>query len=403
MSRPATILVFALLFLFGGISGAFARQDAIAFRAVGDASRVRVVIDFAQEPEIAGTSYLAGPYRLVVDLPETAFAFEESEAGARGMLSDVRYGLIDMGRSRLLFTFDTPFVAENVQIAANETGQGYRMVIDAVASSQAAFDEALAASIKTQSVTVETGKGDRLGNAASDAARPFTIVLDPGHGGIDGGAKGVSGTVEKDITLTFARELRDLLAANPSYRVVMTRDEDVFVRLDERVRIARQNEADLFVSVHADTISIKGVRGATVYTISDKASDEVARRVAESENLSDAIAGMEIPEESNEVADILIDLTRRETQVLSIRLADSIVGNLREGVELINNPHRYAGFRVLRAPDVPSVLLELGYLSNKQDEQLLRDPDWRKRVSDKLAEAIDAYAGVVVSARAKQP
>jgi N-acetylmuramoyl-L-alanine amidase len=198
--------------------------------------------------------------------------------------------------------------------------------------------------------------------------------------------------VEKAITLAFALELKAKLSASGAYDVFMTRESDEFLRLDDRVRIARQHDADLFISVHADTISQKGIRGATVYTVSDKASDAEAQALADRENLSDRLAGIEIEEENHEVADILVDLIRRETHNFSIGFARSLVGELSSAVGLINNPHRSAGFRVLKAPDVPSVLVELGYLSNPKDEAQLRDPDWRGKAADCIARAIDAFA-----------
>ena len=217
-------------------------------------------------------------------------------------------------------------------------------------------------------------------------------MIDPGHGGIDGGAEGAKGTVEKSITMAFALELKEKLAKNGSYDVFLTREKDEFLRLDERVRIARQHEADLFVSIHADTIRLKEIRGATVYTVSDKASDAEAAALAVRENLSDQLAGIEIEEENHEVADILVDLIRRETHSFSVRFARSLVGELSTAVELINNPHRSAGFKVLRAPDVPSVLVELGYLSNPKDEAQLCDPVWRSKAAERISAAIDLFA-----------
>jgi N-acetylmuramoyl-L-alanine amidase len=224
------------------------------------------------------------------------------------------------------------------------------------------------------------------------ADKKFTIVIDPGHGGIDGGAESASGTIEKFITLSFARELRDQLVAAGAYDVFMTRDKDEFLRLDERVRIARQHGADLFISVHADTIRLKGIRGATVYTISDKASDAEAQALADRENLSDQLAGIEIEEDNQQVADILIDLIRRETHGFSMRFARSLVDELSSTIGLINNPHRSAGFRVLKAPDVPSVLVELGYLSNAKDEQQLRSADWRGKAASSIVSAVARFA-----------
>jgi len=171
---------------------------------------------------------------------------------------------------------------------------------------------------------------------------------------------------------------------------MMTRDDDTFLRLSERVRLARQYEADLFISIHADTINQGDIRGATVYTISDKASDSVARAMAERENKSDSVAGA-VPEELPEVADILLDLTRRETHTFSLSFAEKVISSLQGEVNLINNPHRFAGFQVLRAPDVPSVLIEIGYLSNAEDEKLISNPEWRRKLADRIARAVKAF------------
>lgn len=175
-------------------------------------------------------------------------------------------------------------------------------------------------------------------------------------------------------------------------RVFLTRTTDKFLRLRDRVSLARQYGADLFISVHADTIRYRGARGATVYTVSDKASDKVAQEIAKSENLADQLAGIAPEETDDEVTDILLDLLRKETQTFSIRFARSLIGEMSQSVELIKNPHRFAGFQVLTAPDVPSVLLELGYLSNRRDEALLRDPKWRDKAGDSVVSAIMKFA-----------
>jgi len=366
--------------------------EARDFKMAGDATHMRVVLNFDGEPNPEWL-LLRAPYRLVLDLPETKFLLHPGDLKAIGLVKDVRYGHLQEGKSRLSLTSKGPFTVERLDILENEGESGYRLVVDLVAASDRQFEEALALQSQTTGATVATPKGDRLGKApADDAARPFTIVIDPGHGGIDGGAKGSSGTEEKTITLAFALELKAKLASTGNYEVYMTRQKDEFLRLDDRVRIARQHEADLFISIHADTIRLKGIRGATVYTVSDKASDEEAEALAIRENLSDQLAGMEIEGEKQEVADILVDLIRRETHSFSIRFARSLIGELSNTVGLINNPHRFAGFKVLKAPDVPSVLVELGYMSNPKDEAQLRDPDWRGKAAASISNAIAAFA-----------
>jgi N-acetylmuramoyl-L-alanine amidase len=219
------------------------------------------------------------------------------------------------------------------------------------------------------------------------------IVLDPGHGGVDVGAMGRQHAVEKSVVLDFAKALATRLRAGGQYKVVMTRDDDTFVPLGERVRIARRQGAALFVSIHADTLSGGGdsVQGATVYTVSDRASDAEAARVAESENKADAAAGVEAKEEAGDVNDILFDLTRRETRAYSHVFAHSLTQYWKVAARLNKNPSRSAGFVVLKAPDVPSVLLELGYLSNDQDAGQLTSPVWRDKAAEQVARAIDAF------------
>lgn len=361
---------------------------ALTFRMAGDDLRTRIVVMFDREPKLS-TLLLDNPHRLVVDLPETRFGFDEKSMEPRGLVSRVRYGLVGKGRSRLILTLRGPFKVEDLRVLKNESASGYRLVADIVATSDREFAEQLQG---RKEITSSTDRDEKPVQAASQngTARPFTIMIDPGHGGIDSGAESLSGIKEKDLTLAFGQELRDRLAQDKNIKVLMTREDDTFLRLSERVRIARQHEADLFISIHADTITQHDIRGATVYTISDKASDSVARAMAERENKSDTLAGA-APEEQPEVTDILLDLTRRETHTFSLSFAEKVIHSLQGQVNLINNPHRFAGFQVLRAPDVPSVLIEIGYLSNAEDEKLISNPEWRKKLADRLAIAIKAF------------
>ncbi|KAB2714331.1 N-acetylmuramoyl-L-alanine amidase [Brucella intermedia] len=361
---------------------------ALTFRMAGDDLRTRIVVMFDREPKLS-TLLLDNPHRLVVDLPETRFGFDEKSLEPRGLVSRVRYGLVGKGRSRLILTLRGPFKVEDLRVLKNESASGYRLVADIVATSDREFADELQG---RKEITSSTDRDEKPVQAASQngTARPFTIMIDPGHGGIDSGAESLSGIKEKDLTLAFGKELRDRLAQDKNIKVLMTREDDTFLRLSERVRIARQHEADLFISIHADTINQHDIRGATVYTISDKASDSVARAMAERENKSDTLAGA-APEEQPEVTDILLDLTRRETHTFSLSFAEKVIHSLQGQVNLINNPHRFAGFQVLRAPDVPSVLIEIGYLSNAEDEKLISNPEWRKKLADRLAIAIKAF------------
>lgn len=217
------------------------------------------------------------------------------------------------------------------------------------------------------------------------------VVLDPGHGGDDPGAIGVGGVHEKTITLAMARELRDLLEATGRYDVTLTRDRDVFIRLRDRVAIARKANADLFISLHADSIRLPNFRGASVYTLSETASDREAQMLADKENRVDKIGGIDIRGEDERIASILIDLTQRDTMNQSRRLAGLLIRDLGKVTDLIPRPQRSAGFAVLTAADVPSVLIEMGYLSSPDDAMALSRPDHRAKLARAIHAAIDSY------------
>ena len=336
---------------------------------------------------------LPSPPRLAIDLPSTVFAFEEPELDEGGMIKGLRYGAIGPDRSRLIISMNDHFAFDisDFKLASDGTTQDLTLTLKS--ATQPEFLEALAQQARFAIPAQATEKADRLGQSDDVANGVFTIMLDPGHGGIDAGAEGRKGSLEKDIVLAFSNYLKDALAEKPNLRVFVTRETDVFVRLSERVKMARQVEANLFISLHADSVRENYVRGATVYTLSERASDAIARSVAESENLSDEVAGL--PEElpASDVTDILLDLIKRETKAFSSVFSAKLVDQLqRSGITTNNNPQRSAGFRVLTAPDMPSVLLELGYMSNSDDEALLSDDDWLQKKSQSVAEAILTYA-----------
>ncbi|WP_092752287.1 N-acetylmuramoyl-L-alanine amidase [Rhizobium aethiopicum] len=385
--------------LLPGLAGSAESKDpllAYGARIIGDDARTRIVIDFDREPRFS-VHYIANPERIVVDLPATAFGFPAKDLAARGLFRDIRYGKMDEESARIVLTTARPVKLSLAKVQADEAGRGHRLVLDAEMIDKQAFAEL----VKTQSWD------DRAEAAQTTSAIPtpekaapgdFVIAVDAGHGGIDTGAIGVdTKTEEKQVTLAFAKALADRLNKEPGIKAILTRSDDEFLSLSQRVLIARQNHAGLFISLHADALKQKEIRGATVYTISDKASDKLAADLAERENLSDQIAGKETVAEPPEVADILLDLTRRETQAFSISLAESVLNSFKDQVGTINNPHRHAGFRVLQAPDVPSILLELGFLSNADDEKLLLDETWRGRIADLLTEAVKRYRTGVVA------
>ncbi|WP_103223641.1 N-acetylmuramoyl-L-alanine amidase [Roseibium marinum] len=362
-------------------------------RVAGDEGRTRFVLDMNTQvtPIISG---LANPYRLILDLPEVSFSIpQESGETGRGLISDWRFGLFALGKSRIVMDLTGPVSVDKTFFLPAVDDQPARLVVDLVRSSPqdfAAFVET-SRSVRPADSEKAASKSDRL-TAPKNGHKPL-VVLDPGHGGIDNGATSAGGTLEKAIVLEFAKLLKEKLEASGLYNVRLTREDDTFIPLGRRVEIGHELAADLFISIHADSVrrGRKLARGSTVYTLSDKASDQLSAEIAESENMSDVIAGVDLESGPAEVTDILLDLARRETRSFSVYFARTLVSELKSAVRLINNPHRSAGFRVLKAHDVPSVLVELGYLSNEHDEKLLISDEWRERMASAVTEAIHGF------------
>lgn len=393
----AAVMAVAVPLVGHSVATAAGEERLLAYgaRIVGDDARTRIVIDFDRPPSFS-IHYIANPERVVVDLPATAFGFPAKDLEARGLFKDIRYGTMDGDSARIVLTATKPVRIGMARVQADENGKGQRLVLEAEMTDKATFAELVKAQSWNEPEAAQTTSA--IPAPEKPAPGDFIVAVDAGHGGIDTGAIGVdTKTQEKDVTLAFAKTLADRLNREPGIKAFLTRKDDSFLSLSERVQIARQNHASLFVSMHADTLRQKDIRGATVYTISDKASDKLAADLADRENLSDQIAGKAAATEPPEVADILLDLTRRETQAFSISMAESVLASFKDQVGTINNPHRHAGFRVLQAPDVPSILLELGFLSNKEDEKLLLDDTWRAKMGDLLTEAVKHYHASMVA------
>jgi N-acetylmuramoyl-L-alanine amidase len=358
---------------------------AAAIDVSGDAAKTTLKVVLSRAV-VAHASVMERPDRVIVDLPEVTFHVP-GEVGRKkeGLIASFRYGLFAPGRSRLVMDLGQPALVSRISVQPNAANGTAELIVELTRTDRTAFRKAAADSVAaTQAPTVAAPP------AMSKDARPV-IMLDPGHGGVDPGAA-ASSMVEKDIVFAFAEKLKKRLERDGRYRVLLTRDHDVFIPLDDRVRIARNAKADLFMSIHADTISGSGeVRGLTVYTGSERASDADSARLADRENKADAVAGLDSGGMADEVSDILQDLTLRETRAFSQNVAARLVGEL-DGVARLNkNPHRQAGFRVLRAYDIPSVLVELGYLSSRQDFDLMMSDQWRAKATDAMASAVDRF------------
>ncbi|QFU16355.1 N-acetylmuramoyl-L-alanine amidase [Microvirga thermotolerans] len=388
-------LLLALACLAAGSHGASAAGAQAAAGVVAadvalesDAGRTRFRITLSREVAVQ-THVMERPDRLIVDLPEVTFHLPpESGRKPSGLVSSYRYGLFAPGRSRVVMDLAQPATVSAIRTEPGAFAGAVVLVIELTRTDRDTFRKA--AALNASAAQAQPGEGGGAAQAAQDR-RPV-IVIDPGHGGIDPGANALTGAYEKDIVLGFARSLKKQLEAKGLYRVVLTRDQDVFVSLGDRVRAARAARADLFISIHADSISGgQEVRGLTVYTGSERASDADSAQLADRENRADAAAGVDAGDGADEVSDILQDLTLRETRSFSHRFAGSLVGELVSVARLNKNPRREAGFRVLRAYDVPSVLVELGYLSSRQDLDLLMSEEWRGKATAAMAVAVDRF------------
>ena len=391
--RAALSALIVLIFM-AAPARALPAVDGVRIGLHGDVTRVVIDLDDRLDYVIFT---LADPYRVVIDLPEVAWRVPRAMRRTRGgIVERFRYGLFRAGTSRLVFDLNAPVEIKRAFVLEPIANFRYRLVLDLAAVPAAAFR--VVGSPEHSAVTVAAPipvppPPTKPGRAAG----PPVIVIDPGHGGVDPGTIGVSGIYEKDITLAAGRELAALLRATGRYKVVLTRNRDVFVPLKERVAIGRRAGAALFISLHADSIADHGFKGAHVYTLSKEASDATAAELAAKENESDVIAGLDpaVTGDDPELASILIDLAQRVTKNDSQRFAGLLVPELARETRLVRKSIRSAGFRVLKAPDVPSVLVELGYLSNPEEERLLRDDRHRRRLMAAIARAVGRYIGEI--------
>jgi N-acetylmuramoyl-L-alanine amidase len=377
------------------VSGFPIASDA---RLAGDAKQTRFVLDL-DKPIQHRAFVLADPYRVVVDMPQVSFKLPAGVGAAgRGLVKAFRYGLVMPGGSRIVFDLTGPAKIANSYVLEAANGQPSRLVLELAEVDRTTFVQSLAPEARPELRPAIADANAAAAPVPAPAApkvadaRPV-VVIDPGHGGPDNGTQS-NGESEKNLVLSFALALRDRIEKSGKYRVVMTRTDDTFVPLDDRVRVARSQSAALFVSIHADALPRRegDAQGATIYTLSDKASDAEAERLAEAENKADAIGGVNLTEEPV-VADILIDLAQRETRTFSNRFARMLMGEMKGTVRMHKHPLKSAGFRVLKAPDVPSVLVELGYVSNKGDLEHLVSEAWRSRTVGSVAQAIDVFLG----------
>lgn len=388
-------IFFAFLALF--TTPAAAANEVVSVRLGEHGATTRFVIEMKQAADYELFT-LSDPYRVVIDLPEMAFKVPDSLGQeGRGMISKFRFGQFQDGKSRIVIDTNGPPKVTKQFVLQAQAGFGHRIVMDVEATTVAAYQSEATKRWKAKPPAAVAARPSLPVVLPSQPQQPTDgkriIVLDPGHGGVDPGTHGKRETREKDVVLAFGLVLKKRLEATGRYKVYMTRASDIFIPLRRRVEIGRRHKADLFISLHADASGNSSTRGLSVYTLSETSSDKEAAKLAHKENKSDVIAGVDLFGESPEVSNILIDLAQRETKNFSAQFARSVTQKAGSATKLLGRTHRFAGFRVLKAPDIPSVLVELGFLSNREDEKSLKSSRWRTNVANALTRAVDGYFG----------
>ena len=382
-------IFYFLAFLFILTTYTFANSPEVtAVRIGGDENKTRFVLEINNDITFRTLS-LANPNRVVIDLDEVIWKIGPGGAAGQGLINNYRYGLYLPGTSRIVLDLKKPAKLSNSFVIKGKGRKADRLVFDFERISQTQFISGLS----TPELRIKR-ESDKEKSTAYFKLGKKVIVLDPGHGGHDPGNLGgvkVNGISEKNVTISAARNIKKILEGSGRYKVIMTRDRDIFLKLRERSLVAHRNNADLFISIHADAFSNPSVRGATIYTLTEKASDREAALLAARENKSDVIAGIDIGDEDDIVQNILIDLVKQETMNLSNRFAGELSAELKKAVRVRKRSLRSAGFAVLKGIDVPSVLIEMGYLTNRLDAKLLMQKETHEKIGRAILKSADKY------------
>ncbi len=345
---------------------------------------------------------LRTPDRVVLDISNVEFTMPAAAGrNGRGLVRTFRFGAFAQGKARVVIETAEPVRVEATRLIREGARGRHRLELDLVPSGSVDLSEREVAAARESAARLQLGDAVPTPSPPvppSTAASPRVpvIVIDPGHGGVDTGAQGAVG-VEKDIVLAVGRALERALSTSGRYRVVMTRTGDAFVPLERRMRISREHEAQLFISLHADSLEARElahvIRGATIYTLSQSASDERARRLADKENAADLLAGAHLSADAvqDDVRSILFDLMARETAGLSLNFRQLAAKRMRGNIQFSRDPQRSANFLVLRQAETPAVLIELGYISHAEDERQMLSAEWQRKVAAAITAAVDDF------------
>ena len=364
--------------IFGGVSIELSLSQAIPFRIFTRSAPNRVIMDF-RELEWSSAEAMS-----IVDTD---------------IVSDLRFGVFQPGWTRLVLPISEPLIVQNAHIELENVTGTAQLTVQLGRADQQEFD--IASDVQPDKEwTIEAVEFNVKPRERQKGDRPIVVAIDPGHGGLDPGAV-VNGYKEKELVLIFARELREALAKTGQYEPFLTRDDDVFTSLTGRISHARQGKADVLISLHADALSEGSASGITVYTLSNKASNEAAEQLATQLDRADLLAGVDLSEQDEAVTTVLMDLARLETNVRSNALAGQMVNGIAQATQRSRSrPQLAAAFTVLKAPDIPSVLIELGFLTNQSDLRNLLNHDWRRNIQDGIVQGLGVW-GINDAAQAR--
>ncbi|MBQ3695474.1 MAG: N-acetylmuramoyl-L-alanine amidase [Alphaproteobacteria bacterium] len=384
MLKKVFVLLLCAVFM---ATSAVAQKIQDLRLSANDAQNVRFVVDLSDQAEIK-LSRLSNPPRMVIDVENAPFepGVREKRFLTTGFITSIRTGKPTPSTTRIVLDLPSDNVTEKHFTLAPQAGSPWRFVIDLKHNTPQVSVKAFS----NDAQNIATQAPQKSEPAKKSVTKKKIVMLDPGHGGQDPGAISRSGKYEKDLTLKMAKETKVLLE-KAGYKVVMTRDKDYYVTLRGRIEKAHKANADLFISIHADSAASSSAKGLSVYTISEKASDKEAAALAESANKADILFGMDLSEYQPEVGNILIDFAKTYTMDQSAKYADEVVKEMAKEVTLRPKAHRYAGFAVLKSPNIPSVLLEMGYLSNRDEDKQLQKESYRNKLSKALVRAVNTY------------